>query len=125
MRTPIMLILAGALALVPAACGGDDDGGGSASGFCDLARDYDEEFADSEPSDAEAKDALDRLADAAPDEISDDVQSVVDALDAIQEAGTDPERLAALEEELAGTEEASARVETFLDEECGIAPESE
>lgn len=121
MRKPVMLILAGALAVVPLACGGDDDA--SAGDFCDLSREFDEKFDTAEPTDAEATEALERLADAAPEEIEDDVRLIVDALDAVAEAGTDPEALAALEEEFAGTEEASSRVETYLDEECGIAPE--
>ena len=122
------LVLCAALA----ACGGDDDddaggsgggGGGSTEEFCDKARDYEEEFADADPSDEEAIDALRDLADSAPSDISDDMNGLIDLFEQMAEAGEDPEALAELSEQAEDMTAASERITTFMEDECGITSE--
>jgi len=109
-------------------------GGGSTEEFCAL----EDEFANIESGEAslnDARDAVEQLQEAAPDEISEDVDTVADAftdyLDALEEAGADPDDAAAAvpeqtEEVQAALErlqseevtEAGDRVNTFVDENC-------
>lgn len=68
--------LACAATLALAGCGDDDDGGGEASveAYCDKAAELRD--MDGRPSDAD----LDEIAELAPDEISDDVDTFLGAL---------------------------------------------
>ena len=61
-----------AVALLVAAGCGDDDGGDDVAAYCDFSAQLD--AADETPSDED----LDRIAELAPSEISDEVQTVVD-----------------------------------------------
>ena len=130
MRKLIALGSSIVLCVALAACGGDDDddaggGGGGGADFCEQVRGFDEEFAEAEATDEEAIDALRELADNAPDEISDDINDLLDLFDRIQEAGDDPEEIAELTEEAAGLEESAQRVMTYFEDECGIETESD
>jgi hypothetical protein len=122
------LIAAAALALT--ACGSDGDGGsggdsgdGSTEAFCDEIQ----TLAESSDETTEAEDlaALQSVADVAPDEISDEMNELVDGLEQLQ--GFDPE--AATEEEmtefLAFADDlaaAGAAVEEFALENCPDLP---
>jgi hypothetical protein len=111
-RNRLLAALAVTPLLVAGACGDDDDsasGEGSIEQWC-TASDEMEQMT-SEPTDAE----WDELADAAPDEISDDVDYLIEK---IKEVGDDEEA----QLELIGDEEfmeRSERVEDFTDENCG------
>lgn len=152
MRRLAVLLTLPLLALV--SCGGDDDDGGSAAGFCDRADTFDEQFAQleeqfdgSETPSAEifdqAADAIEDLADEAPSEIEGDMRTVSGGVREIAEifgeidlsdpeALSDPanagtlaelsERMETLGEEV---EDASDRVETYLQDECGISIDDE
>lgn len=97
--------LAGALALASAGCGGG--GGGSVADFCRVVEEVNEGGGEASPDD------IDRVVDAAPDEIKDDVRQLADALEESQE---NPENaLAAFDD----VQEASERVTTFQREKCG------
>ena len=101
--------------LVPlAACGGDD-GGGSVQAYCDLSKELDdqEEFPDD--------DQLDELFDAAPDEISDDIELLVDKF---REANDDPESAEQVFDDPEVTE-AIGNVEAFEEESCEPADDEE
>jgi hypothetical protein len=82
MRRVVALTVAGAFAL--AACG--DDGGGSVEAFCESAQEFadtDDFFATDNPEDfraglEEARDAINAMADDAPDEISDDAETAAE-----------------------------------------------
>ena len=109
--------------LFAAACGDDDGGGGVGGGggdsaFCDQARSL-EEIDDADLSDEDALEQLQGALDDVPDEIQDDAQVLLDAIEAI-EAG-DFEFLIENEEELT---EATSNLEAFLADECGIDVES-
>jgi hypothetical protein len=122
------LIAAAALALT--ACGSDGDGGsggdsgdGSTEAFCDEIQ----TLAESSDETTEAEDlaALQSVADVAPDEISDEMNELVDGLEQLQ--GFDPE--AATEEEmtdfLAFADDlaaSGAAVEEFALENCPDLP---
>lgn len=127
------LALAG-LAVVATACGGGG-GGGSAESFCDDAEGLNERFEALDDMDmpdastfAEVRDALDELT--PPDEIADDYNTVKDAISRFTEVfeDFDPENpdmaileeLQGLEEEMGNLEAASANVEAYLNDECGI-----
>ncbi len=120
------LALAASTTLALAACGSDDGGGGGGSteAFCDeieaLAATGDD------MSDAENLAALQSVADAAPGEIADDMDELVEALERLQ--SFDPE--AASEEEMADfldlaadLDEPSARIEEFAMENCPDLPD--
>jgi hypothetical protein len=148
MLIPLLVFVAG--------CGGDDDddtaasgGGGSSSSFCDRAKTVDERFAALEDSFSgdevpsgdvfkQAADTISDLADGAPKEIKDDLETVADGVRQIADvfddidlsdpqALADPDNAQALQEmgdrmEAVGTkvEDASNRVEAYLKDECGI-----
>lgn len=101
MRLLRILVLAVLLALVMVACNGGD-----AQAFCDSQATLE----DLDPSDAEAADRLSELADEAPDEIAEDVQTVADGLEAVN-AGEQPEDPAAIQE-------AAQNVQDWVDENC-------
>jgi len=119
MRNLAISALAFTLAIGGAACGGDDDGGGSAASFCEQARVLSESEAD--PTDVEAIEQLRDATDAAPAEIRDDLEQLVDALEQFND---DPE---AAEEIFADTEliEASENITQYLEDECGIDTDDE
>lgn len=97
-----------ALVLIGAACDSGGGGGGDLAAFCRLAAEFDEQ--DGEPS----TDQLGDIVDAAPEEIRDEVESLANALQQVED---DPESAAELfaDEELL---EAGERVEQFQDENC-------
>lgn len=118
-----------------------DDGGGSDgdSDFCRSAEDLERRFSDINGADAPEPDmfndvsaAFDDLAEEAPDEIAEDLDTVAEALRRAAELleDVDPadpttaegveEGLAAIEEDLGDVEATTARVATYLEEECGI-----
>jgi hypothetical protein len=97
-----MMAAASVLVLVVAACGDDDDGGtASAEAYCALAAELDQ--AEEQPSDAQ----LDEILEAAPEEIRDDLQVIIDA---IQTGNFDDE---------AAIEEAESNLLAFEEENCG------
>ena len=115
-RTAAALFALVALVVPLTACGGDDDGGGgSVQAYCDLsnAGDGREDF----PSD----DELDEIADAAPDEIDDDIELVVDR---IKEANDDPESAEEVFDDPEVTE-ALENIEAFETENCDAAEAEE
>lgn len=97
-----------ALVLIGAACDSGGGGGGDLAAFCGLAAELDEQ--DEEPS----ADQLGEIVDAAPGEIRDEIETLANALQQIED---DPESAAELfgDEELL---EAGERVEQFQDENC-------
>ena len=135
------------LPLLLVACGDDDDDGGGVAGdgdggaFCDRATVVDQQFQELESSFEgsempnedvfdQAADALDDLADGAPDDIAEDLQTIADGAREIGEVFadidlSDTEGLAELaprmEEIGEEVEAASGRVEAYLEEECGIS----
>lgn len=83
----------------------------------------------SDPADLETGvSLLESFRDAAPEEIADDLQVIVDGFEAVAtalaEAGTDPAAQAAaaeeLQDDLAALSEASANVQQFTMDQCGI-----
>jgi hypothetical protein len=145
---------AACLALLLGACGDDAGSSGdpaSADAFCDTLRELEaSDVFDSDPdfSDPEAvraqyeafRDGLTDLQSAAPDEIADDVAairtSLVDLielldeydydLEAIFEASTSDPALAERLESFGdpAIEEATARLDTFGEQDCGITPDT-
>jgi len=114
------------LAAVPAlmvgfaACGDDDSAGG---GFCDQAESLNETFDEiDDPTSEQFGDALDRIrAMDPPEEIADDWNQLVTALDGLEDIdleNPDPDALAALDTE--EMQQASDRVDEYMSEECGI-----
>lgn len=114
------------------------DGGGDAAGFCGTFKGYEDEMADFNPAastDPEdlleqievAKKTLEKFADAAPDEIRDDVKLVLGVtlklMEALADADgnfmeIDPSVMASASE--AEFTAASERVAKYFAEECGI-----
>jgi hypothetical protein len=125
MRKLIALGSSIVLCVALAGCGGDDDDdagsdGGGGGDFCEQVRGF-----DADPTNEEAVDALREVADNAPDEISDDINSVVDFFDRLQEGSQDPEEIAELTEEAEDLAESAQRVRTYVEDECGIETEPE
>ncbi|MGH2684034.1 MAG: hypothetical protein ACRDJP_01015 [Actinomycetota bacterium] len=114
-RTLSALFALFALLTPLAACGGDDDGGGSIQAYCDFSRSLDEQ------EDFPTDDQLDELSDTAPDEISDDVEFLVDRF---REANDNP---AEVEEVFQDEEvnEAIENVEAFEEENCADEADGE
>ncbi|MCU0259720.1 MAG: hypothetical protein MUE78_01750 [Ilumatobacteraceae bacterium] len=123
--------------LAVAACGGDDGGSASTEDWCDLAREVESTFDEgdavdfTDPAAVEEQfrssvEVLQRAADAAPEEISDDVQTTVEAFEELvgllEDADFDFLAIdqAAFEEIGVRAEEASANIEEFNETECGI-----
>lgn len=123
--TRFVLCLGAAAALGLAACGSDDGGGGgSDEAFCERIQAVAEST--DETTEAEDLEALRSVADAAPDEISDEMDQLVDAFEQLQ--SFDPE--AASEEEMTdflaladGLDEASTTVEEYALANCPDIPE--
>lgn len=139
MRTPGRLAVAALLLLTPLACsddGGDDGAGpdpGSRDAFCAELRAVVESgltvFDPLQPtSPDDSADALDRLADAAPAAIAEDMRLLADEFAAIADLlaevdPSDPEAAARLEElgiDPAASDAASAAVTDYARAECGI-----
>jgi hypothetical protein len=121
-----------------AACGGDDAGGDRAA-FCDAASSYEQAGAPNpstaspaelEAAFSDAREALDRMEDTAPDEIADDVATVATTMgaffEALAEKGydyeafiNDPDGLAAADA-LSSDDIATAtgNLERFIADEC-------
>lgn len=146
----LMIIAALALALGLAACGGDGDGSADSGDFCGLADSFSnfedstaEVFSNGGADSEELRETWEMVSasfrdfrDAAPPEIEKDVATltdIVDELTAILEevdysittlitrAATDPsitERLEAFEGD--DVEQATARVEKYVSDECGV-----
>lgn len=129
-----MRMMAGSLAVAAMSVFGLTGCGDSTEEFCALQDEF-ETIGEGNASLNEARDAIDELQDTAPDEISEDVDIVANAfhdyLDALEEAGTDPdsadaqvpeptEEITSAEEALESEEvaEAGDNVETFVDENC-------
>jgi hypothetical protein len=127
-RRTLGLAVVPALLVALAACGDDDDsdgasGGGASGDFCDQAESLNETFDEVEdPTSEQFADALDRIRSMdPPEEIADDWNQLVSALEGIEDIdleNPDPEALAALETE--EVEAAGDRVDEYLSEECGI-----
>ncbi|HET6953822.1 MAG TPA: hypothetical protein VFI47_25890 [Acidimicrobiales bacterium] len=102
-----------ALLLALAACGDDDGGGGASGDFCDNAKDLDSQFSGDAGDTEDIASALSSID--PPAEIADDWETFVSALEAFNEdpSSVDPEAAGKLEE-------ASANIEKFMEEECGI-----
>jgi uncharacterized Zn finger protein (UPF0148 family) len=107
MPTPRSILAAlGVVSLVAfgAACGDDDGGGDDLAAYCAKVAEF--EAMDEQPSDEE----LDEIIDLAPEEVRDDVSTLVEALKADEE----PEG-----EELDTVLEAEERITAFEEENCG------
>ncbi|NDL58429.1 hypothetical protein [Phytoactinopolyspora mesophila] len=121
------LTAAVALATSLAACGGDDNGG-SAGNYCDLLEEIGNAYANPDFEDPNALDdiasQMQRVADAAPDDIKADWEALADGFGDIADVDfenldlEDPAAMDALQglEELGG---ASDRVGDHIESECG------
>ena len=110
--------------------------GSGEADFCTQAAGIDERvddaLADLEGNDPSVAEAFRQIADElraikAPDEIATDWTALTSGLDRLSESFadfdvTDPESLAAMEQAEGDLSEASANVETYLRDECGIEP---
>jgi hypothetical protein len=105
---------------------GDDDSetpsGDSDSEFCQLARQYTEQFADDASDDftEEEFDAYEHLRSVAPDELVEPMENTLDFLRELQEAGDDPDAQAEVfenSEELTAEFEA---IDSYFTDVCGI-----
>jgi hypothetical protein len=110
--------------------------GSGEADFCTQAAGIDERvddaLADLEGNDPSVAEAFRQIADElraikAPDEIATDWNAMTSGLDRLSESFadfdvTDPESLAAMEQAEGDLSEASANVETYLRDECGIEP---
>jgi hypothetical protein len=110
------LAAAPTLLLLAAACGGDDGSAGDVSEFCDQATALDERFSDTEDvtsSDfGEAIEAFTELE--PPEQIADEWDTMLGSFQG--SASVDPADPEVVEEIRA----ASDKVNTFMDEECGV-----
>jgi hypothetical protein len=106
------------LLLTAAACGDDDDSAGSKDSFCEKARQLDDEFAESETGDSpDINAALAAFGELDPPaEIADDWDTMLGAIQG-GEAAFDPTDTEAMAE----IEAASEKVNTYMEEECGIS----
>lgn len=106
--TSTALMAAGALAL--SACGGG--GGGDAAAFCEQSDALEASAGGSGESGMPSSEQLQRVIDVAPDEIRDELQTLVSALEDMRQGDTsglqDPE-----------VQEAAQAVQSFSAENCG------
>jgi hypothetical protein len=122
----LAVALAAGAALALTACGDDDDssGGASTEAFCEEI----EAFATSvnESDDTFLAD-FERVADAAPDEISDEVNQMLEAFESLEALPDEPEseeQMAEMMELLEAIEEPADAVEAFGLENCPDLPPS-
>lgn len=135
-RTLIGLLVAGTVLV--AGCGGDDDGGDDDTGngdgngsesasndpatesFCEDFLRFDQEFTEnSQPDEAEVAAAIRSLD--PPEEIRDEFEVVLEFIDEFASTSTtpDPDQQEELEARMAEYTEASTKVQTFVEENCG------
>lgn len=107
---------AAATALVVAGAGCSDETS-SAGGFCDTASRNDAAFASLDPADADAMDRFRDLADGAPDPVRGDLLVLADGGERFVR---DPAGLVADEDALARIDEAIGRVDSYLEDTCGM-----
>jgi hypothetical protein len=105
------------LLLTAAACGDDDDSAGSSGSFCEKAKQLDEQFADSESSDStDMNAALAAFSELDPPaEIADEWAMMLGTIEGGE--AFDPTDADAMAE----FEAASEKVNTYMEEECGIS----
>jgi hypothetical protein len=121
-RRVVGLAAVPALLVGLAACGDDDDDSAGGS-FCDQAESLNETF-DSidDPTSDQFSEALDRIRSMdPPEEIADDWNQLVTALDGLEDIdleNPDPEALADFDTD--AMQEASDRVDEYMADECGI-----
>lgn len=99
----------------------DDGGGGSEEAFCELLA----SDADLDIETPEGQEAFQEAMDAAPDEVSDDMEVLADAFEELSGVDeNDPEALAAAFEVMADPEvmAAMSNIENFGVEKCGMDP---
>lgn len=117
LRRLVGLAAVPALLLTAAACGGDDDSAGSSGSFCEKAKQLDEEFADSgadESPDINAALAAFGELDP-PAEIADEWETMLGVIEGGEAFDpTDSEAMAEFEA-------ASEKVNTYMEEECGLS----
>jgi hypothetical protein len=125
-RPPRILIgLASCVALALAACGSDGDSGGDdVEAFCDALA----ETTESDPDTTAAGDLeqLQAIADAAPSEVSDAMDTLVDIfeqLDAVDFENATEDELAEFEALLPTFEDATAEVESYARDNCPDLPD--
>lgn len=136
MKRVLPLLFVSALAL--AACGDDDGGSASVDAWCDLSRELDsgetpldDEATMTDPDSAreafeEFNEILDDASDAAPDEISDDFETLRDGFREFEDAFADADYnfmdldMSVFEGLEAEMDEASDAIDQFNEEECGI-----
>lgn len=135
-RSTHVAAVVGALALTMsvAACSSDDSGGEGGGGYCDQIQGFIEEYQGLDESvlqdDPETLNTvlsdLHSIADAAPDDIQADWNTVADAFDTLatfSQETPDPEDTEAMEEQtetVADMQEATQNVNTHASEECDI-----
>ncbi|MBK9180936.1 MAG: hypothetical protein IPM45_15470 [Acidimicrobiales bacterium] len=126
MRRALALLALAALAVVPAACG--DDGGGATASFCDQLRGLQADDAlGGDLTDAQVAEAavqqLDDLAEAAPAEVRDDVETLRDVIRLLADTDpSDPDAFAAAFTAILDpqVQQASDDLAVYASEECGI-----
>ncbi|QWC85797.1 hypothetical protein KLP28_03325 [Nocardioidaceae bacterium] len=148
MRRPALLVSSVLLAAGLSACGGDD-----VAAYCDQVE-QSADLLESSPTEAEDVEqffsTFERLAEAAPEEISSEWQMLNESFQGLQQAiedsgfttqeladlggnaqDVDPERLQTLQENIAEAEQefsgpefdqASERIDSFTQENCGVEP---
>ncbi len=110
-------------ALTLAACGSDDGGGGSTDAFCEQIT----ALADSDADTTEEQDLseLQAVADAAPSEISDEMEQLIEGFEKLQAfdaAAASEEETADFIALAADFDEASTKIEAFTLENCPDLP---
>lgn len=118
-RPGVLAVAPFAFAGLLVACG-DDGGSGDDAAFCDRLEALEEANLGDEPDPAFSDD-LQELADAAPEDLRDDIQVFIDFNDALVEAGDDPEaQLEAFGEIDEADFEAAGTALEEAAEECGV-----
>jgi hypothetical protein len=121
LRRTLALAAAPALVLTVAACG-DDGGGGDAASFCEDVADP---FGAAQDPNADPQETVETLRDLdPPSEISDDWNTLLDALETIASMSAEDAASEEAIETLSDPEiaEAGENVEAYLTDECGITP---
>ena len=137
-RTATTTVIVAAMLVSAAACGGDsDEGGASGESWCDVvaaSNALDDEFDEVEPDDVGGLQTVidkisgltDRFRDAAPDEISAQVQTYADVNDALvkvfADADYDVEQLdeAAIGDLIDGVDGVDTEIDVYTVAECGV-----
>ena len=116
-----LALVAGLGALSLTACGGSD-GGGSAEGFCDSLVRLDDSGVDPDSDFDGAIEALEDIKSNAPSELQDDLDTFIDIMNKVNDAGDDAD-FSEFEDDIEKLTTSVDNIQTYADANCEGLPD--